>query len=133
MADPTKGNSTHDTRVEQAIGHLLRFGVVLAALVSLMGGIPFLWVDGADPIGADYRTFRGEPSDLRFVGEIVASARALDARAIIQLGLVLLIFTPVARVAFTLFAFLAERDWLYVAATLLVLSVLACGLFGMRL
>ncbi len=133
MTDSTTDNLKHDTRVERAIGHLLRFGVITAALVSLIGGVPYLLVNGGHAVSDDDHTFRGEPSDLKYVSDIVAAARQFDARAIIQLGLVLLIFTPVARVAFTLLAFLAERDWLYVAATLLVLSVLAWGLFGVRL
>jgi len=132
VPNATQDNLHSDQRVERVIGHLLRVGVVAAALVSLVGGVPYLLADGSDPIGAEYRTFRGEPGDLRYISEIVAAARQLEARAIVQLGLVILILTPVARVAFTLVAFLLERDWTYVAATLLVLAVLACGLFGFR-
>jgi uncharacterized membrane protein len=36
----------------------------------------------------------------------------------------MLVATPVARVAFSVFAFFKERDWLYVGLTLIVLSVL---------
>ena len=45
-------------------------------------------------------------------------------RALIQLGLLLLIATPVARVAFSVFAFERQRDWTYVGITLFVLAVL---------
>ena len=55
--------------------------------------------------------FQGEPSDLRLVSSIFRDAIALDPRGIIQLGLLLLIATPVARVAFTVLAFAYERDW----------------------
>jgi uncharacterized membrane protein len=52
----------------------------------------------------------------------------LDSRGVIQLGLVVLIATPVARVALTLGAFLLQRDRLYAAVTALVLLLLTYGL-----
>ena len=61
---------------------------------------------------------------------IVADAVALSGRGIIQLGLLLLIATPVMRVAVSLAAFLLERDWTYVVATLIVLSLLIYSLLG---
>jgi uncharacterized membrane protein len=48
----------------------------------------------------------------------------------IQLGLLLLIATPVARVAFSVVAFVLERDRMYVGITLLVLAVLLFSLLG---
>jgi uncharacterized membrane protein len=53
----------------------------------------------------------------------------MDSRAIVQLGLVMLIATPIARVAFTLIAFALQRDRVYVGVTLLVLALLLFGLF----
>jgi hypothetical protein len=64
----------------------------------LAGGIHYLiQFGGATP---DYKVFRGEPGGLRHPFEIIHEAIHLDARGIIQLGLLLLIATPVARVAF---------------------------------
>jgi len=54
----------------------------------------------------------------------------LQGRAIIQLGLVLLIATPVARVAFSIFGFFEERDMMYVVFTGMVLVILLCSLNG---
>jgi uncharacterized membrane protein len=45
--------------------------------------------------------------------------------AVIQLGLLILIATPVARVIFSLVGFVLERDRVYVAITLAVLAILA--------
>ena len=53
----------------------------------------------------------------------------LYRRAIVQLGLVLLIATPVARVAFTLVAFARQRDRAYVMITTIVLALLLYSLF----
>jgi uncharacterized membrane protein len=47
-----------------------------------------------------------------------------------QLGLLLLIATPIVRVAFSAVAFALEGDKMYVLFTLLVLAVLLYSLFG---
>ena len=49
----------------------------------------------------EYRVFRGEPGDLRSISGIVSDARSLGGRGLIQLGLLLLIATPIARVVFS--------------------------------
>ena len=57
-------------------------------------------------------------------------ALAFEPAALIALGLVVLILTPVARVVFALLAFAEQRDRLYVIFSLIVLSVLFIGLSG---
>ena len=120
-----------DQKVEVIISNLLRAGVTLAASVVLVGGLVFLARNGMAP--ASYHVFFGEPSDLRTWKGLVHTAFAFRGRGIIQLGLVLLIATPVARVAFGAFAFAIERDWLYVGVTLFVLAVLLYSLLGSAL
>jgi len=117
-----------DNRLEQIIGNLLRGGVLTAALVVLLGGILYLVRHGATV--PDYHMFRGEPADLRGVAGIVTDALSLTSRGVIQLGLLLLIATPVARVVFSLIAFALEHDRIYVIVTLIVLSVLLYSLTG---
>ncbi len=53
-----------------------------------------------------------------------------DGRAIIDIGLLLLIATPVMRVVFSMVAFALEKDRLYVALTLIVLVILLLSLLG---
>jgi uncharacterized membrane protein len=120
-----------DRRVEFAISRLLRTGVLIAAAVAVAGGAIYLVRHGQQPF--DYRLFRGEPSDLRSPLGILADALAGRGRGLIQLGLLLLIATPVARVVFSVFAFAMQRDRLYVAVTLLVLAVLLFSLAGGRI
>ncbi len=117
-----------DRRIEIIIGRLLQAGVLLAAAVVLVGGIAFLLHHGRDPVG--YRVFGSEPAGLRSIAGIAGGAARGDSRSIIQVGLLLLIATPVARVAFSAVAFALERDRLYVAFTLVVLSALLYSLFG---
>jgi uncharacterized membrane protein len=115
-----------DRRVEQVVSNLLRLGVALAAAVVLAGGLAYLVRYGrAEP---HYRVFEGDQSALRHLDEIAAAALHGQSRAIIQVGLVLLILTPVARVAFCLFAFVREGDWVYGLVTAIVLTVLISSL-----
>jgi uncharacterized membrane protein len=60
----------------------------------------------------------------------VASALRFSSRGVIQLGLLLLVATPVARVIFSVFAFARQRDFTYVVITLIVLGVLLFSLFA---
>lgn len=115
-----------DDQVERVMGSLLRCGVLIAGAVILAGGVCYVVRHGAAT--PDYHTFRGEPSQLRSVAGVVDSALGGDCRGIIQLGLLLLIATPVARVAFSVFAFALERDKTFVAVTLMVLAALTYSL-----
>ena len=77
---------------------------------------------------ADRRTFNGEPAELRHAAGIIRAALAGDGRAAAALGLLLLIATPVARVALAAYAFVRERDRLYTAVALFVLTMLVASL-----
>jgi uncharacterized membrane protein len=115
-----------DDRVQRAIGLLLRWGVVIAAAMVLAGGVMYLrGCGGAVP---DYGVFRGEPPELRSVAGIAREALSLNPLGLIQLGILLLIATPLARVAFSVAAFALQRDVAYVAVTLFVLGVVLIGL-----
>src|SRR5207237_779648 len=89
------------------------------ATVVLCGGVLYLVRHGGEP--ADHKVFKGEPPNLVSPRGIVESALALESRGIIELGLLLLIATPVARVVFSIYAFARQRDGLYVALTTTVL------------
>jgi len=120
-----------DRRLEAIIGNLLRAGVVLAAAITSIGGVIYLAHSGESV--AHYRVFRGEPADLRQVKGVLSDASSGDGLGIMQLGLLLLIATPVARVAFSLAAFAVQRDRLYVVVTLVVLGVLTFSVVGGQL
>jgi uncharacterized membrane protein len=115
-----------DERVELIIAYLLRAGAILSAALVLAGGVVYLLNHGGGQ--PDRAAFHGEPASLRSVGGIAGGAAGGDPRAIIQLGLLVLIATPVARVAFSVFAFLRQRDLLYVGVTLIVLALLTYSL-----
>ncbi len=117
-----------DQQVEITISVLLRIGVTLAAAIVIVGGILYLIHNGHD-IPEDH-VFRGEPADLRQVPGVLNDVLTLRSRGIIQLGILLLILTPVARVAFSVFAFWQQRDRLYIIVTLIVLVILIHGLLA---
>jgi len=121
-------NEQADRRMDEIIGRLLQAGVILAAVFVLAGGIVYL-ARHQMPV-TNYRVFQGEPAELRTVPGILHEALALRGRGLIQLGLLILIATPIARVAFSVVAFLYERDWTYVVVTLVVLGLLFYSLLG---
>ena len=118
----------NDGRMRDMMGSLLRFGVLTAALLVLIGGVLF-FIRHPNEI-FDYSTFKGEPPRFRQVHLIIQEALNFRGRDIIQLGLLVLIATPVARVIFSLVGFLLERDWVYVAITFIVLIILFISLFS---
>ncbi len=117
-----------DKRIENILGNLLRAGVVFSAVIVFCGAVVYLARHGR--VHADYRVFQGEPSELRSVPGIVRDAVDVSGRGIIQLGLLFLIATPVARVIFSIWGFAAEHDRMYVVFTVIVLAILIFSLVG---
>ena len=114
--------------MEVILGNLLRSGVIFSALVVLWGACIYLYRHWREM--AEYKIFRGEPSDYRTIPGVIQSALGGHGRGWIQLGLLLLIATPIARVAFSIVGFSIERDRLYVGFTLIVLVILLYSLLG---
>jgi uncharacterized membrane protein len=121
-----RGPAWTEQRVDEIIGGLLRVVVIVAATLVLSGGALYLAEHGSTI--PDYRAFHGEPAYLRGVSGILSAARALDGPGLIQLGLLVLLATPLARVAFSVLAFALQRDRTYVVVTLIVLAVLLYSL-----
>lgn len=117
-----------DERAEQLIGNLLRAGVLLAAATMLLTGVVYLARFGSQT--ADFKAFRGEPEELRSVSSVVRGVVQLHLPALMQLGVLLLIGTPIARVVLAIYAFAREKDRLYVAISFIVLLVLCYSLLG---
>jgi len=117
-----------EQRMDAIIGRLLQAGVIWAAVFVLAGGAVFL-ARHSTPV-TNYQVFSGERAEFRTMSGIFHEAAALHGRGLIQLGLLILIATPIARVIFSVFAFLRLRDWTYVFVTLIVLAILMYSLFG---
>lgn len=118
---------------QQIIGNTLRIGVTTACAIALIGGLYYLWQHGSEPM-PDFTTFRyGEaaqhPEFTTFDG-IFRGVIALTANSWIQMGVVVLMLTPILRVVISLVDFTVQRDWVYVAITLIVLSVIIGNSIG---
>ncbi len=111
-----------DENLEAIIGNLLRVGVLVSATIVGVAGLFYLIQHHADSV--NYANFHIECSSLRTLPGIFRSAMRLRTDAMIQLGLVLLIATPIARVVLAALGFYFERDRLYVAVSLVVLAIL---------
>jgi uncharacterized membrane protein len=114
-----------DLRLDQVLGRLLQLGVIVAAAVVITG-VVLLAVHTPRPALA-VSPFRSEPAALRSIGGIAVLAFHGDPAAVIQFGLLLLIATPIARVAMMLLDFALRRDRTYIAITAVVLAALLYG------
>lgn len=115
-----------DRRLELIIGKLLRTGVLVAAAVVLAGAAVYLLQHHGERVS--FHAFVTEPADLRTLSGITQSAARLQGEGLIQFGLLLLIATPVARVALAVVGFYLEHDRLYAVVSLIVLLILAYSL-----
>jgi uncharacterized membrane protein len=117
-----------DERLDNVVGIVLRTGVTLAAALVLIGGIAFV---ASHPKAApDHRKFHADPSQLPSISGVLHGAMTLDPLYIIQLGLLILIATPIARVMTCAAGFALERDWTYAIVSLIVLTFLIGGIVG---
>lgn len=121
----------HD--IDLIIGKLLRAGVLTASFITVLGGIVFLFQHrGSVPnygVVTGNHVFEGAPMYLRELSSIFPHVLQFDGAAIVQLGLIVLIATPVLRVVFSLVSFVIEKDRLYIGITLLVLIIIMINMF----
>ena len=115
-----------DKDIQVILGTLLRVGVISSMSVVFIGGLIYLIGNYSGIV--DYREFNPEKSGLASIQAIFKGLGHLDGAAIIQFGTLLLIFTPILRVVFSVFSFLIEKDYLYVLIGLFVLCVILFSL-----
>ena len=112
-----------DRDIQQFIGKQLRWGVIISCSIALLGGLYYLFAHGAEQT-PNYSRFSGEPSSYTSLKGIMEGVFALHARNIIQLGVVVLLATPILRVFFSLLAFIKEKDRMYIIITTIVLAII---------
>ena len=116
-----------DKDVQLILGTLLRVGVLISTGIVLIGGIVFLVSNPNQRVSFEH--FKPENTQFSSITEIIIGLKTFDGLAIIQFGVLLLIFTPIARVVFSIFSFLIERDYMYVVIGLIVLCVIITSLY----
>lgn len=129
MSLPPDCRAQAEYRMDRVMAVLLRGGVSLAAVLVAFGGAIYAAHHGE---AMNYHVFRGEPKAYTSFSGVFQEVERFNGRGFIQLGILVLIATPIARVAFSIFAFLRERDWMYVTITLIVMGLLLYGLLSAR-
>jgi uncharacterized membrane protein len=130
IPNPAPTNAPDDRKVRQVellISTILRLGVIVSLSVIIFGTIVtfihhpqyFHSSKELDPLIQPSRyTFP------RTFAELFTGLRHFEGRSIVVAGLLLLIATPVMRVAVSIFAFVYERDRVFVSITTVVLMLL---------
>jgi len=116
-AAATQARPKQETNINAIIGWVLQGGVIISSVIIALGTLLLL----LSPDGLTTNLGQAYPHSL---GQIWTGIATWQPQAIIALGLVFLIATPVIRVAISIFAFAREHDRLYMFITLLVLTIL---------
>lgn len=132
MTDVTAGghedSSAEDRvrRVELAISGLLRIGVLTSLLVVLTGTV-MTFIHHPHYLSSHHDLVGLTRPGAEFPHTVPSVLRGLEhsqGRAIVMTGLLLLIATPVLRVAISILAFVYQRDRTFVVITTVVLALL---------
>lgn len=117
-----------DIDIQIALSKLLRAGVYISMAIVLLGGILLLVQNPYEQV--NYSSFNAEAATFKEVKSIFYALASFNAEAIIALGILLLIATPILRLVFATLGFLLEKDYLYVIIGILVLSIIAFSLLN---
>jgi len=121
-------NTFKDRDMQSVIGWVLRIGVYLSIGFVVFGGIFYLYRHGHSI--ADHSVFKGVPDFISTGGGIIHGIITFRGQAIMQAGIILLIATPIIRVACSAIGFILEKDYLYTCITLLVLLIIFISLLS---
>ena len=126
-----RSDSSHIHKVELVISTLLRVGVT-ASLAIIVVGLVLSFVHHPAYLHS-HSMLKQITTPGRFVPhsirDVAGGVAELKGEAIIAMGLLLLIATPVLRVAVSIVVFLIERDWIFVVITAFVLAMLILSFF----
>ena len=123
-----KKENLNDRDIQIILGTLLRAGVIISMSIVLVGGVIFLIHNKG--VITDYKVFKPELSKFSSIASIFKGVLTFQGDAIVQFGVLMLIFTPIARIVFAIFSFLIERDYLYVLIGLIILAIITVSLNG---
>lgn len=122
----SKNHAISDHELELTMAGILLAGVRLSAALVIVGALLFLARHGLEQ--ASYHIFAGEPAWLKSPSAIFAGLFQGKGRSFIELGLICLVLTPVARVAMALVLFARKKDPVYTLITFFVLMILLYSL-----
>ena len=116
-----------DIDLNRSVGNLLRLGVILSVITSLIGFVK-LFMEGFQ-MPRKYKLLDMGTSSEKVWSHFWETLCKGDGMAIIQLGILMLIFTPLMRIIFALIGYLKEKDYVYVVISSIVLAIMAVCFF----
>nr|WP_314498123.1 DUF1634 domain-containing protein [uncultured Chryseobacterium sp.] len=116
-----------DVDLNRSVGNLLRLGVILSVIISLVGFVK-LFTEGFK-MPRKYKLLEMGTSSEKVWSQFWETLCKGEGMAIIQLGILILIFTPLMRIIFALIGYLKEKDYLYVLISSIVLAIMAVSFF----
>ncbi len=111
--------------LNRSVGNLLRIGVLLSVITSFAGFLK-LYSEGFE-MPRDYTALAVPEGKIWVI--FWEGLLDLQGIAIIQLGILLLIFTPLVRIIFAMIGYLKEKDYTYVFVSIIVLAIMAVSFF----
>lgn len=116
-----------DVDLNRSVGNLLRLGVILSVITSLVGFVK-LFMEGFQ-MPRKYKLLDMGTSSEKVWSHFWETLCKGEGMAIIQLGILMLIFTPLMRIIFALIGYLKEKDYVYVIRSSIVLAIMAVSFF----
>lgn len=116
-----------DVDLNRSVGNLLRLGVILSVITSLIGFVK-LFMEGFQ-MPRKYKLLDMGTSSEKVWSHFWETLCKGEGMAIIQLGILMLIFTPLMRIIFALIGYLKEKDYVYVIISSIVLAIMAVSFF----
>ena len=113
-------------QMESLVRRVLQVGLLVSMVLVLVGMLLFGAVHPSRLTSSESLPALVE-SGAKFphtLDDVASAASDLSAEGIIAAGVLVLIATPVLRVALSVVGFAFQRDWVYVGLTVLVLLVL---------
>ncbi|AYN01690.1 DUF1634 domain-containing protein [Chryseobacterium sp. 3008163] len=111
-----------DVDLNRSVGNLLRLGVILSVITSLIGFVK-LFMEGFK-MPRKYKLLDMGTSSEKVWSHFWETLCKGEGMAIIQLGILMLIFTPLMRIIFALIGYLKEKDYTYVIISSIVLIIM---------
>ena len=111
------------------VSDVLKYGVLISAML-LVVGIALLVVEQPSGMPSSVQQLASSNYDkpTLSLGQLLSGVGQGTAGFVLQLGLLVLLATPVVRVFASVIVFAAEKDRTYMAITLIVLGILLCSI-----
>jgi uncharacterized membrane protein len=121
-------NKLNDTDIQLLLSKVLRAGTIISMSVVFLGGMLYIYRHGHSVV--NYHKFTGIPDFIRYTSRLIPGAISFKGQSIIQIGIILLIFTPILRVFFSFIGFFLEKDYLYTCISVLVLVIIFASMLS---